>query len=78
MSNFTPEDLLQYYYKELPLESMKLISEALQNNWALKQKYNVIIEAARRLDNSIRPPRKESVDAILKYAEEKIATDIKQ
>lgn len=78
MNNFTPEDLLQFYYKELPFESMKLISEALQADWTLKQKYDVISEAARRLDNSIQPPRKESIEAILKYAEQKIAIDIKQ
>jgi hypothetical protein len=68
MNLFTPEDLLEYYYQETSPERSLLIAEALQNNWALRQKYEVICQAATWLDKSVVSPRAEAVQAILDYA----------
>lgn len=68
MRNFTPEDLLEFHYNELPADQAKEMADELQNNWALREKLAVIREAAQRLDKSMEKPRKEVVSAILKYA----------
>jgi hypothetical protein len=68
MSNYTPEDLLEYHYKELNAEQYQALTEELKQNWALRQKLAVIREAAKRLDKSIEKPRQEVVASILKYA----------
>lgn len=74
MSLFTPEDLLEYYYQETSSEKSVAIADALQNNWALHQKYEVICQAADRLDKSIVSPRDEAVQNILDYAARTAAT----
>jgi hypothetical protein len=68
MNLFTPEDLLEYYYQETSPEKTDSIALALENSWALRQKYEVICEAAIRLDKSIISPRPESVQFIMDYA----------
>lgn len=72
MANFTPEDLLLYHYQELPPADMQRIAAALENNWPLQEKYRVIAEAARRLDKSILPPRPETIQKLLAYADEAV------
>ncbi len=68
MHNFTPEDLLQYHYNELGEEETARLEEALQNDWALREKLSVIKDASRRLDKSFYSPRQEAVSKIMKYA----------
>lgn len=74
MNLFTPEDLLEYYYQETTSEKSVAIADALQNNWALYQKYEVICQAAARLNKSIVSPRNEAVQNILAYAAHTAAT----
>lgn len=76
MNNFTPEDLLEYYYQETSTEKAALIAAALENNWALQQKYNVICEAAERLDTAFVAPRIQTIQSILDYAAPKTAASI--
>ena len=73
MPNFTTEDLLEYMYDEMePLHSAQL-EEALQNDWALKQKYGVLREAQQKLQETpLRSPRMATVAAILRYAEKNL------
>jgi len=68
MKNFTPEDLLEFHYKEMTAEQSVELQEELQQNWALRQKLEVIREAAKRLDKSIESPRREAISRILAYA----------
>lgn len=68
MTIFTPEDLLEYYYRETSSEKTIAIANALESNWVLQQKYNVICEATDRLDKSFVAPRKKAVQSILEYA----------
>ena len=68
MKSFTPEDLLEYYYGEMPPENSADLKERLEQDWALRQKMEVITEAAERLEKSMEPPRNKAIDAILEYA----------
>jgi hypothetical protein len=59
--NFTPEDLLQYLYKETTPEENKAIEKAMAEDWTLKEKFEVIKKAAQRLTKFTFSPRTESV-----------------
>ncbi len=74
MSNFTPEDLLEYFYQETSPKKTHEVQTALENEWPLQQKYNVITQAAEKLDKSLVAPRKQSVAAILNYADKHAAS----
>ena len=68
MKNFTPEDLLEFHYQELTAEQSIELQEELTQNWALRQKLDVIREAGIRLDKSMESPRIEAIKRILAYA----------
>lgn len=76
MSNFTPEDLLEYFYQETSQEKTDSIEFALSNQWALQEKYRVIMQAAERLNKSTIAPRVQSIKAILLYASAKFQTTV--
>ena len=59
MTNFTPEDLLLYLYKETSLQQAAEIEEALSKDWALQ-----------RLDKLVVAPRTEIVLNVLNKARE--------
>jgi hypothetical protein len=66
---FTPEDLLEYLYKETDLERTQAIEEALEADWTLREKLSVLQGARQRLDRLIESPRTEIVLRVLRYAE---------
>ena len=68
MPNFTTEDLIQYMYKETSQEQTLAIEKALQSDWALQDKLNVLKDSMTRLDKMVKSPRQQSIDAILNYA----------
>lgn len=72
MHSFTPEDLLQYLYKETSPEKTLAIKTALENDWSLQEKLEVIKSAQQRLEKLSLSPRKKAVDNILKYAEKSV------
>lgn len=75
MPNFTPEDLLLYQTGELDRIKQNAIAEELKTNWALRQKFNVLIEAAKRIDSmKLQSPRKQTVQNIVRYAMRKPVT----
>lgn len=76
MTNFTPEDLLQYLYKETSPQQTAAIAEALKNNWTLREKLNVLKISMERLDNILESPRTESVLNVLSHAREKWAEEV--
>jgi hypothetical protein len=71
MTNFTPEDLLLYLYKETTPEQTKVIEEALSKDWTLREKLAVLKTSMQRLDKITQSPRTEVVLNILNYAREK-------
>ena len=70
MSNFTPEDLLLYLYKETSAKRTAAIEKALQNDWTLREKLNVLRASMERLDKITRSPRTEVVLNVLSHAKE--------
>lgn len=72
MTNFTPEDLLLYLYKETTPEQTDAIEKALKNDWTLREKLSVLKTSMQRLDKITESPRTEVILNILNYAK---ATD---
>ena len=73
MHNFTPEELVQYLYKETSPEKSLAIEAALKNDWSLQEMYDVIVSAQKRLEAFQLSPREEAVNKILQYAQKAIA-----
>ena len=73
MHNFTPEDLVQYLYNETSPEKTTAIKAALETDWTLREMYDVIVSAQKRLEAFELSPREESVNNILRHAEKAIS-----
>ena len=73
MHLFTPEDLVQYLYNETSPQKTEAIKAALETDWRLKEMFDVIVSAQKRLEAFHISPRKEAIDTILQYAEKAIA-----
>ena len=72
MHNFTPEDLLRYLYNETSTSETAAIKAALETDWTLREKYEVITSAQNRLEKLNMSPSQRSIDAILSYAEKSV------
>ena len=68
MTNFTPEDLLLYLYKETSAKQNVAIEAALKKDWTLREKLNVIKTSMQRLNKIKENPRTEVVLNVLNYA----------
>jgi hypothetical protein len=71
MTNFTPEDLLLYLYKETSSKKSAAIEKALKQDWTLREKLNVLKTSMQRLDKITVSPRTEVVLKVLKHAGKK-------
>jgi hypothetical protein len=69
MYNYSPEELLQYLYKETTPETTAAIEKALQEDWTLREKMAVLKASYERLNSLIESPRTRAVLNILRYAE---------
>ncbi len=72
MHNFTPEDLLQYLYKETSTEKTALIKAALETDWNLREQLEVITSAQSRLEALKLSPSQKTIENILAYAEKSV------
>jgi hypothetical protein len=71
MTLFTPEDLVMYLYHESTPEKTAAIEVALQNDWTLREKLEVLQKAVTTLDKAtLVSPRTETVLNVLNYARE--------
>ena len=70
MTNFTPEDLLLYLYKETTAVETVAIEAALKQDWTLREKMEVLKLSMQRLDKITVAPRTEIVLDVLNYARE--------
>lgn len=69
MVNSTLEDLVLYMHKELTAAKNAEVENELEQNWALKEKYNVLLESFNRINNiKLQSPRMQTVNAIMQYA----------
>lgn len=73
MHNFTPEDLLLYLYNETSPAQTAEIKAALETDWSLREKFEVITSAQQRLEPLKMSPSKQTIDNILIYAEKAVA-----
>ena len=73
MHNFTPEDLLQYLYNETSPKQTAEIRAALETDWSLREKFEVITSAQKRLEALKMSPSQQTIDNILNYAEKAVA-----
>ena len=76
MTNFTPEDLLLYLYKETSDDQTTAIEAALEKDWTLREKLNVLKISMQRLDKIIVSPRTEVVLNVINHAREKTAEEV--
>lgn len=76
MTNFTPEDLLLYLYKETSDEQTIAIEAALLKDWTLREKLTVLKVSMERLDKITVSPRTEVVLNVLNHAREKAAEEV--
>lgn len=76
MTNFTPEDLLLYLYKETSAEQTAAIETALQKDWTLREKLHVLKASMQRLDKIVQSPRTEVVLNVLNHAREQAAEEV--
>jgi hypothetical protein len=70
MTLYTPEDLLQYLYKETSPSESAAIEQSLKEDWTLREKLEVLKASVKRLDTIIESPRIEVVLNVLNYARE--------
>ena len=68
MPNFTTEDLIQYLYHDTSIDKASAIEKALETDWALQEKLEVLKDSTERLDKMVKSPRPQSIEAILNYA----------
>jgi hypothetical protein len=69
-SYFTPEELVQYLYNEATPEKRAQIDAALQRDWSLREKLEVLKSSSNALNRELVSPRAESVLKVLNYARE--------
>ena len=67
---FTPEELIQYLYQETSTEKTAAIEAALQEDWTLREKLEVLRASVKGLDRVIESPRPQVILIILNYARE--------
>ncbi len=72
MHNFTPEDLLRYLYNETSSTQTAELKAALESDWSLREKFEVITSAQRRLEALKMSPSQRTIDKILNYAEKAV------
>jgi hypothetical protein len=76
MTNFTPEDLLLYLYKESTVKQTASIEAALEKDWTLREKLTVLKASMQRLDKITESPRTEVVLNVLNYAREQAVEEV--
>jgi len=73
MHSFTLEDLVPDMYNETSTEKKAAITIALETDWELREKYEVISSAQKRLETlDLSSPRKKAIENILLYAEKPV------
>jgi hypothetical protein len=73
MHNFTPEDLLLYLYNETSPAQTAEIKAALETDWSLREKFEVLTSAQSKLEALKMSPTPRTVNHILDYAEKAVS-----
>jgi hypothetical protein len=67
MNKFSPDDLVQYLYKETSERKTEAIKAALENDWELQESYKQMLAAQENLEEISVSPREEAVNKILQH-----------
>lgn len=67
MMNFTPEDLVQYLYRETSEHKTVAIRIALETDWDLRDSFEQILSSQKNLEDVLLSPREEAVNNILQH-----------
>ena len=73
---FTPEELVQYLYNETSPQRSADIETALQQDWTLREKLEILQNSMHSLNRSLESPRTEVVMNILNYARETVSESV--
>ena len=73
---FTQEELVQYLYNETSPERSAAIETALQQDWMLREKFEVLQNSAQALDTPLESPRIQTVMNIMNYARETVSETV--
>ena len=73
---FTPEELIQYLYKETSPARTAQIEEVLQHDWTLREKLEVLKNTLQLIDRPLESPRTEAVMNVLNYARESVTESV--
>ena len=73
---FTPEELIQYLYKETSPARTAQIEEVLQHDWTLREKLEVLKNTMQLIDRPLESPRTEAVMNVLNYARESVTESV--
>ena len=73
---FTPEELIQYLYRETSPAKTAEIEDALQHDWSLREKLEVLQNSRQALDRPLESPRTEAVMNVLNYARETLSEPV--
>ncbi len=72
MQSFTSEDLLLYIYGETSAQESSAIEAALQLDWNLKEKMELLKASIAELDQFTATPSSKSINNILEYAHKSV------
>jgi hypothetical protein len=73
MNNFThitPEDMIRFLYNEMSAEETIAMKLALESDWTLKEKFEVLRAAKEDLNEILFSPRTQAIEAIMMHADE--------
>ena len=71
MNKFSPEDLVEYLYKETSERKTAAIKAALEIDWDLQESYKQLQAAQENLEKVVLSPREEAVNKILQHVSRK-------
>ncbi len=75
---FTPEDMIRFLYNEMSAEETAAMKLALESDWTLKEKFEVLKAAKEDLNGIHFSPRLKAIEAIMMHADEVTGKVIEQ
>ena len=68
MDIYTPENMIRFLYKETSAEETAAIQLALDTDWTLREKFEVLKRSIGDLDTLHHAPRPSAIQSLLRYA----------
>jgi hypothetical protein len=68
MDIYTPENMIRYLYNETTAEESAAMKLALDTDWTLREKFEVLKRAMDGLSTISHAPRPSVIQSLLKYA----------